>query len=129
MKNCCSNSCAMPLFIMHFSPSMNGVSYICLLHSHLDTAGVEAVNDNRNTMWQGKEEVTQGNWTEFLSPSNEVFVPDDRAWAGAENVVVEVEDSNDIAAGLVESCLTCLYKTCLYYKYIYFTYYEILMHP
>ena len=109
-----------------FQSQYEWVSYICLLHSHLDTAGVEAVNDNRNTMWQGKEEVTQGNWTEFLSPSNEVFVPDDRAWAGAENVVVEVEDGGDIAAGLVENFS---FKTCLYYKYIYFTFYEILMHP
>jgi hypothetical protein len=45
-------------------------------------------------MWQGNEEIIPGTWTDFLSPSNEVFAPDDEAWAGTENVVVDVEDGD-----------------------------------
>ena len=59
------------------------------------------MDDNRNTMWQGNQDTSHGNWTDFLSPSNEVFVPDDRAWAGNENVVVDVEDGGDVAPGWV----------------------------
>ena len=50
------------------------------------------MDDNVATMWKGNQETNHGNWTDFLSPTNEVFVPDDRAWAGADNVVVEDED-------------------------------------
>ena len=48
-------------------------------------------------MWQGNEEMISGNWADFLSPTNEVFVPDDQAWAGTDNVVVDVEDGGDVA--------------------------------
>lgn len=61
------------------------------------TLGVKTVDDNSNTMWKGNQET--GNWTEFLSPSNEVFVPNDEAWAGTDNVVADVDDGGVVTPG------------------------------
>ena len=42
--------------------------------------------------------MSHGTWTDFLSPSNEVFVPDDRAWAGTDNVVDDDDESGDMGS-------------------------------
>ena len=72
----------------------HGSVYFILLFS--DKAAVEEVNNNQNTMWQGNQDSGHGNWAEFLSPTNDVFVPDDRAWAGTDNVVVEVDEDEEV---------------------------------
>ena len=64
------------------------LSYCC----NKGPAAKESVDDNQAKMWQENQEISHGNWTEFLSPSNEVFVPDDRAWAGTENSVDDDEN-------------------------------------
>ena len=69
----------------------------------LETPGDEALEENRRMMWQGKnqQELIQDRWTEFSSTTNEVFVPDDRAWAVAENAAVETDENGEQSGGFV----------------------------
>ncbi|XP_028414300.1 ralBP1-associated Eps domain-containing protein 1-like isoform X2 [Dendronephthya gigantea] len=61
-----------------------------------DKAAVEEVDNNQNTMWKGNQDTGHGKWAEFLSPTNDVFVPDDKAWAGTDNIVVEADDEEEV---------------------------------
>ena len=69
----------------------------------LETPGDEALEENRRMMWQDKnqQELIQDKWTEFSSTTNEVFVPDDRAWAVAENAAVETDENGEQSGGFV----------------------------
>lgn len=66
-----------------------------------ETPGGETLEENRKVMWHGKnqQELIQDKWTDFSSTTN-AFVPDDRAWAMAENVAVETEQSEGFVFSL-----------------------------
>lgn len=54
-------------------------------------------------MWQDNshQELVHGKWTDFSSTSNEVFIPDDRAWAVAENAAVDADENEQQSRGFV----------------------------